>query len=291
MSAREHNLNNCVILKNGNNENLTPDKFLSNTNVRSPNVELTVGMKSHSSEKKHKPSSRKHFSTPYKQSDHYAGPTFHHSPAASNLPIPTFLPKPTHDIIQSQPDIHFEQSGIHSPPSILQVSPTTSLHQFLNSPHSSFTSQTYLSTSPHEQAISDPPCCNPSVDSSHAIPVSLLELIFQEDKNKNQQNHTLLNHELVVSLDRKKKSEQSTFQSTHHSDLQDIPQKLQDNRQKSSCSKKNRARPSRNADKEDYKMREEMKHKLLSLLLPSSPKSSKPITTNFPKSKKKQNLS
>ncbi|KAG5436882.1 hypothetical protein PCANB_001635 [Pneumocystis canis] len=307
MNAKKHNLNNCVVLKSGNNRNLTPNKHIFNKNSQSPNVESIVEMKSHSSGKKNK-TSRKQFSTPHKQSDHYAGPTFHHSPAASNLPIPTFLSKSAPDIIQSQCDLYSEQSELHSQPSTSHVFPITSLHQPFNSPHSSSTSQTYLPTSPHEQVISDISYHSSPVDSSHEVH-SLLELISQEDKNRRKQKHTLLKYETSVPsgfnnilylktylfsterVDRKKGSENGTFQSIHLSNSANVSQKPKDNQQNFFFSKKNRTQRLRNIDNDDYNnIKGEMKNKLLSLLLPSSPKSNKPISTNFPKLKKKQNL-
>ncbi|QSL65356.1 hypothetical protein MERGE_002666 [Pneumocystis wakefieldiae] len=224
--------------------------------------------------------------TPHKESSHYAGPTFHHSPAPSNLPIPSFLSKIKYNTPHLQP-LHFHQSSQDT-----QVSVPRDLY--------SCTQDTFFNTgSPSPSRIhsfkplqrsSKKSSYRPSIPLSHKVYVSSPKMLFQADINERKQKQALRKQETNVSLDfndafysktyssikklEKGKVNENTLLSVY-SDFHNIQRNQKDNYQETTFYKKNKMKHRNNIHNDNYNSNtDDMKEKLLGLLLPS-PKSNK----------------
>ncbi|CCJ30256.1 unnamed protein product [Pneumocystis jirovecii] len=288
MRTQSQSFNTRKALKNESNERLTPSKKKDNANSRSLGVELPAGSVPHFDAKNDKMTPRKLSSTSCKQLDHYAGPTFHHSPAASNLPIPTFLSK-VNDTPQHLSISHSEQPKLYNKQPAPRALSSSPMHKLFESPDSPIMSEIHSDILQHKKVAQNTSFYGDFTHLAHESHFSSPELVSQADIKEKKQRHIPLKHETTIlseiEVDKKKKTKQSVTLLTHSSDLVDTQQKLRNNDQKYfSKKKKNWSKYDLYID-DNISEKEDLKNKLLSLLLPSSSISNKSSTTNFPKSK------
>ncbi|EMR10597.1 hypothetical protein PNEG_01301 [Pneumocystis murina B123] len=276
MKTRKQKLARKVISDNKYEKQDSTNWQFFNANVQSPETELINDSMSH-----------KLSITPHKESSHYAGPTFHHSPAASNLPIPSFFSKITYNTPHLQP-LHFHQSSQDIQTSAPRGLCSSTQDTFFDT-NSPSLSQIH-SFKPLEQT-SEKSLYGPSIPLSHEVHSSSPKMLFQADMNERKQKQALRKQETSDSSDfndtfysktyssikkvgKKKEIKENTLLSLY-SDFHNMQRNQKDSYQKTTFYKKNKTQLRNNMYVDNYNSNiEDMKEKLLSLLLPS-PKSNK----------------
>ncbi|KTW25610.1 hypothetical protein T552_03470 [Pneumocystis carinii B80] len=262
MNTQKQNLINRVTPENKYKKSYSTNWQFFNTNDQSPETELINESMSH-----------RMSITPHKELSHYAGPTFHHSPAASNLPIPSFFSKITYNTPHLQP-LHFQQSSQHIQTSI--SSPSTS----------------QIHSSKQLEETSEISLYEPSISLSHEVHSSSPKKLFKVDMNEKKERQALRKQETNASLEfndtfysktyssikkigKKKEVKENTLLSVY-SDFHNTQRNQKDNHhQKTTFYKKNKMQLRKNMYIDNYNTNaEDMKQKLLSLLLPSKPNKS-----------------
>ncbi|KAG4306488.1 hypothetical protein PORY_000476 [Pneumocystis oryctolagi] len=300
MDAQKQNVNTRRFKYSRKNGRASSNKQFFSPNSESLSTELSTDSIHHFVTKSNKTTPHKQSSTPYKQSDHYAGPTFHHSPAASNLPIPTFISKLT-NTPQSQSNMDSEKVQTCNQLPVPEILSSNSSHTLSNPLYSHITSQTHPTISQNKQTI---------LDSFHDHPTNLdressqlsLDMMFQMDTK--EKKHVLQKQKTVSSnFDsdfnnafcseihspskegvNRKEVEHNVSSSTFFPDLANKPQKSRD---KQNFSKKKKNKHTYDSYIDNYTSeKKDLKNKLLNLLLPPSSKPNNP-STHFLKPKDK----
>ncbi|KAG5519287.1 hypothetical protein PMAC_001912 [Pneumocystis sp. 'macacae'] len=285
MGAQKQSLNIRKVPKQERNEHLASNKKKNNINVQSLGVELFTDPIPHFNAKNDKVTPRKSSSESHKQLDHYAGPTFHHSPAASNLPIPTFLSKLVNDTPKQHSSPHSEQSQLYRKQSPSRTLSSDLMHKLFEHPHSPIISQSHSGILEHEKVVKNASFYDDFSPLTRGTHFSSLKLMSQTDTKGKKQKQVPLKRETATfsEVDKKEKTKQGVVSSTHSSDLIDTHQKSRNNGQKSFSKKKRNWSKYNSYTYDHISEKEDLKNKLLSLLLPSSSISDK--STNFSKSK------